>query len=750
MPLSRYKPEWSGSATIGPAGAFEAGSYQSFELVYTAGKFGIDDQGGIAVVMRFASDQARLQFDDPLGPSYCTAEASNGAVLALDYDGRNGIRPWFKRLRVRVVKHFMAEGDTITIRIGDTRFGSPGIRMQTFCEPTYEFKVLADPIATTDFVELPDQPTIAIVPGKPERWKAVLPTLAPVGSSFRLCLKAEDIWGNPSDQIEDTVRLESERPVAGLPESVTFKRGERAKVIDNLSVAEECDLTIRVRSASGAVLAESNPCRISDAYPYRQFWSDLHGQSEETIGTNSARDYLEFGRDLSFLDIAGHQGNDFQVTDAFWAELNALTAELDQPGRFVCLPGYEWSGNTNLGGDHNVWYRTEGRPIFRSSRALIEDTSRPEGDAFSLPELFEKLQGEDALVVAHCGGRYADVTLAHDGALEPSVEVHSSWGTFPWIVDDALKMNYRIGIVAASDGHKGRLGAEYPGASLFGCYGGYTCHLMSELTRDALFESFRRRNHYATTGARLFLETAVEMRSGGRIYERNPDLGPAESWEAQRALMGDIVEVADDEARFTLDLSSASPVERIELRDGLETLETIRPYAPRDLGARIRVIWEGAEYRGRGRMVTWDGHLYLHGNRIRQARPINFWNADRQLEARADTGLAWQAVTTGSFGGVDLWLEKTDAGRIEIETPQGRFEMLLEDIGFQDTVFECGGLGKRLRLFRLPERLTAKTLRWSRSLPVRPSGAGDTRPYVCVTLEDGNQAWSSPIYLFRG
>lgn len=750
MPLSTHKPEWAGSATISPSGAFEAGSYQSFELVYTAGKYGIDDQGGIALVMRTAADQSTLQINDPAGASYCTAEASNGAVLALDYDNRNGIRPWFKRLRVRVVRHFLSEGDTITIRIGDTRFGGPGIRMQTFCEPTYEFKVLADPIATTDFVELPVQPTLAIVPGQPERWKAVLPTLVPIGGKFRLCLKAEDIWGNPSDQIDETVRLDTERPVDGLPETVTFKPGDRAQIVEGLSVAAECDVSIRVLSAAGALLATSNPCRVSDAYPYRQFWSDLHGQSEETVGTNSAREYFDFARDLAFLDIAGHQGNDFQITDAFWQELNGLTAEFDQPGQFVCLPGYEWSGNTNLGGDHNVWYRTEGRPIFRSSRALIGDSSKPETDAHTLGELFEKLQGENALVVAHCGGRYADVSLAHDGALEPSVEIHSSWGTFQWIVEDALKLNYRVGIVAASDGHKGRLGAEYPGASKFGCYGGYTCHLMPELTRDALFESFRRRNHFATTGTRVFLEAAVEIPSGGKIHKRNPDMGPTETWDAQKALMGDIVAVSDDEVTFTLDLASESPVERVELRDGLDSVEILRPYAKRDLGARIRIVWEGAEYRGRGRMVSWDGSLYVHGNRIRQAKPINFWNADNRLETRGDAGLAWKAVTTGSFGGLDLWLEDANAGRVEIETPQGRFEVLLEDIGLEDMAFNCGGLGKALRVYRLPERLTGKTLKWSRKMAVRGAGQGDTRPYVCVTFEDGHQAWSSPVYMFRG
>ena len=33
-----------------------------------------------------------------------------------------------------------------------------------------------------------------------------------------------------------------------------------------------------------------------------------------------------------------------------------------------------------------------------------------------------------------------------------------------------------------------------------------------------------------------------------------------------------------------------------------------------DLGRRIRVIWEGSEYRGRGRETVWDGHAELSDN----------------------------------------------------------------------------------------------------------------------------------------
>ena len=152
MALSTYLPEKMGSATVHPVGRFEAGSFQEFTVTYTAGYFGIDDTGSIKVVHRFASDMGRPQFDYPERPNYTTVEASNGAVLQVEYDMKRNIRPWDKTLYIKVVRGFLREGDQIIIRFGDRRQGSPGIRVQTFCEHTFEFRVLVDAIATYQYV----------------------------------------------------------------------------------------------------------------------------------------------------------------------------------------------------------------------------------------------------------------------------------------------------------------------------------------------------------------------------------------------------------------------------------------------------------------------------------------------------------------------------------------------------------------------------------------------------------------------
>ncbi len=727
MPYNDYRPDLMGSAVIEPQGRFKAGSWQSFTLVYTAGKFGIDDQGGLKIGFRGHFDGSALQTDDPTAAGYTTIEASNGVPLSAVYETRRNIRPWNKSLYVRCLR-FLKEGDTLTIRFGDTREGSPGTRMQTFCESAFTFQVTVDPFATHDFISLPEDshPTIAIVPGPPVNWKAVIPTLRRPCEEFRLSVKAEDAWGNPSDQIDRIVRIRPSAKINGLPETLNFAPGDFTQVIDGLSVDQPGTVRIDILDDAGDVLAATNPLVIRDM-PYAHFWSDMHGQSRETIGINTAQEYFDFARNKAFVDICGHQGNDFQITDAFWSHLNELTAAFNEPGRFVTLPGYEWSGNTGLGGDHNVWYRKEGRPIYRSCRALVGDRTHSDNDAHSAADLIEKLKDEDALVVAHVGGRYADIKYAHDAKLEPSVEIHSAWGTFDWIVRDAFEAGYRVGIVASSDGHKGRPGASYPGDSAFGSYGGLTCHLLDSLDRDAVFTEFRQRHHYATTGIRMFLNVTA-------------------TFADDACMMGDEIQVPDEQVSLNIEAEGSAPLERIDIFDGLDLLRTIRPW---DLSAgpdRLRITCAGQHYRGRGRLVKWTGKATLDAGRIERLGAVNFWNPNRQPTLTDARTIDWQTVTTGGSSSVDLWLDKDAwSGGAAIETSEKAVNVSLADLTADGETHACGGMDIRLMVSRLPSRMTEMHYLETHDIPLHPDR--EARLYVRVTQEDGHQAWSSPIYI---
>jgi hypothetical protein len=199
--------------------------------------------------------------------------------------------------------------------------------------------------------------------------------------------------------------------------------------------------------------------------------------------------------------------------------------------------------------------------------------------------------------------------------------------------------------------------------------------------------------------------------------------------------------------RIRVGIESPSPIERVDLRCGARTLETIRPYDSEALGRRVRVVWEGAEYRGRGRMTTWDGTLRVTGNELESFTPINFWHLDKKLERRGTDTLAWESVTTGNFAGADMLLRDAASGRIDIDTPHAKASIAVAEIGLDDTVIEAGGLARRVRAFRLPDQNPERAMRIEREVEVL--AAGDSPIYVRVTLENGHQAWSSPIYLFR-
>ncbi|MEM8812705.1 MAG: DUF3604 domain-containing protein [Pseudomonadota bacterium] len=738
-------PALFGSATLSPLEPVEVRSHQTFTLTYTVGTLGLDDTGGIRIAFRLISDAGKPQMSDPSAANYVTATCSGSGRISLICDN-GGQRPWNRVLTAQLNGGYLNQGDTITIVLGDTDQGSPGMLMQTFREDGYEFRVMTDVQATGNFLPLQEQFWVPVVAGPSEIWKAVVPTLRRPGEPFSFGLKAEDIWGNPTEKVGGRIRLAPSTPIENLPMEFDYAPVDRTMVFEDLRVQSEGTVRIRV-FVDDVERAEAGPL-IVRAGDRAGFWGDLHGQTGETVGVNSIQSYFDFARNKAFLDVSSHQGNDFQITSAFWSLLNEQTAVYDEPGRFVCLPGYEWSGNTAVGGDHNVFFRTEGRPIRRCSHALLEDRSELDTDANTLTDLYACLHDEDCVLYAHVGGRYANIHYDHDARLETAVEMHSAWGTFEWILTDGFPLGRRVGVVCNSDGHKGRPGASYPGSSTFGAYGGLTCFLTDSLDRDAIFEAMRRRHHYGTTGCRMHMDVTARIPGGGTLFERNPDAVPDTPTHAvDRAMMGDIVRTEADAVDLDVVVAAHAGIERIDIRNGDRIIETQRPFNNGDLGNRIRVLWSGAEYRGRGRNTTWRGRARFHGASIERFDRINLWNPERFFEQRGSDTIVFDTITTGNFMGFDVWIAEGEKDtRLTIETNHGVLDVALSEIGLDTTTLEAGGLARQLTVSRLPKARLGREMTFTTRVPIGRSG--DNPLWVRVTTEDGYQAWSSPIYLF--
>jgi hypothetical protein len=557
---------------------------------------------------------------------------------------------------------------------------------------------------------------------------AIAPTTVRAGEPFDALVKAEDLWGNPCERFDGEVRLEAVgAPIEGLPRVTRWKSGDLA--VTRLAGLRLGAGEARVRVSHGGLSVESNVIRTLAPGDVKTFWGDLHGQTRATVGTGTIEEYFAFGRDIALLDAMCHQANDFQVTEDEWQRLQHQIQRFHADGRCVIFVGYEWSGMTPGGGDRNVMFRSETASLHRSSHAEVDDMADAATDCFPVTDLFKQLAGrDDVLLIPHIGGRYADIVGFHDPKLEPVVEIYSDWGRFEWLLEDALRAGYKVGVVANSDGHKGRPGASHPGASTFGAYGGLTCVLAESLTREAVFEAIRARRCYGVSAAqRIDVDLAVNGLSMG----------------AEGRAAGPV--------RITGRVAGTGPIERIDVLRGLTILATVTPYTTASFEGsnRYRVAWAGSRVRGRDRLTRWDGALELSAGRIVAAEPFAMENPEKGITRRTEHRVEWISNTTGDDDGVDLTLDAPPDAVLRLRTPVIDLDVPLADLADGVTrVFPAGGVDLRAFMRRLPERDFARELRFDVTDPDPPAGACSAY-WIRVTQEDGAQAWTSPVYLTR-
>ena len=730
MPINT-DPRHVGRASITPAEPVVAGQLGSWTITYEVGAYGYDEFARLKIASRFASDWGSPQFTDPAGANYVTVRLESRSpttIAVLSWEPRGYIRPWFKCLVVSIRDGSLYPGDKIHVTIGDRSGGGPGSRAQTFREKGCEFRLLVDPFGTELYSVLEPSPQLDIVGGGIHRLVVIAPTTVRPGEPFEALVKAEDVWGNPCERFAGEVNLTVKgAPLVGLPSETTFRRGEFAvATLSGLRIASAAAES-RITAAYGWYRAESNVIRALNPGEAKTWWGDLHGQTRATVGTGTIEEYFAFGREIALLDMMCHQANDFQVTDDEWMRLRREIDRFHEDGRCVIFVGYEWSGMTPGGGDRNVMFRGDIAALHRSSHAEVDDMRDAATDCFPVTELFTQFAGrDDVLLIPHIGGRYADIVGFHDPALEPVVEIYSDWGRFEWLLEDAIKQGYKVGVVANSDGHKGRPGASHPGASTFGAYGGLTCVLADSLTREAVFEAIKARRCYGVTAAqRIHVELAVNglpMGAAGRT--------------------DGIVKVSGRAV-------GTGPIERIDVFRGLDHIRMVSPYTPESFegSQRYRIAWAGSRVRGRDRLTTWDGHVELSAGRFLDAATFAMENPEKGIRERSARRVSWVSNTTGDDDGLDVTIDAPADAVLRFHSPVIRLQMKLSELSDGHTLtFPAGGVDLRVFVRRLPTRGHASELKFEHTDPSPMRGR--CHPYwIRVTQEDGAQAWTSPVYL---
>ncbi len=207
-----------------------------------------------------------------------------------------------------------------------------------------------DCCGTRQYLPIPQDPSVRVVSGPAVKLVLTAPSWAVVGEPFRAHVRAEDMWGNPAAGYRGAVTVSG---ASGSPKTCRFAaRDNGARWLNSVRLNESGVYRLEAHDEQCGLTATSNPIVCQTTSPaLKPFWGDLHGQSEEALGLNSAFDYFRFARDVAAVDLSVNQGNDFDIDAEGWKQIKAATRKFNEPGRFAAFLGYEWSGNISGGGD---------------------------------------------------------------------------------------------------------------------------------------------------------------------------------------------------------------------------------------------------------------------------------------------------------------------------------------------------------------------------------------------------------------
>lgn len=706
-----------GDVRLDPTDDVVVGTYGTWTVTYTVGNLGMDDGSTLRIASNMSSDWGPPQFDDPTADNYCTVETSGDASVSGSFDRRGYTRPWRDTVLVEVYDGALAPDETITVTLGDRREGSMGLQVQSYPEAEFELIGLVEPFETGEYVRLPTTLSFEIVPGAPESVAAIADSEVTAGEEATISVRLQDYWGNVATEYDDTLELDAPDTSVHVPDTVELKNGTAHTTarLDDPGI-----FRIPVRATENELETETNPVRCTgDANEETTYWGDIHGQSEETVGTNPIDEYFAYARNCAFIDFASHAGNDFQISDEFWETVRETVREFNDPGEFVTFLCYEWSANTPNGGDHNVYFRGDEPSIHRSSDWQVADGPERSNGTYPVEQLYEQYRGrDDVIIVPHQGGRPATLD-AIDPDLTPFVEILSVWGIFEWFGQEALERGYPVGFVAGSDDHTGRLGASYPAVTdwSFPIKGGLMAAKASDLTRDSLWTAFRERRCYGTTGARILLDVEVD---GHGIGEAVTVGGPP---------------------RIDVAVSGTAPIYRIDLFRGSERIDRQRF----DEGAKfVEFVWSGARSKTRSKVQDWSGGLGIDRGAIETVEPFGFDHPDDGIEERTTTSVKWSGSTAGNYQGVRLRVAGPPETTISFNTEPVSTTAQLGEIENRCLALDAG-VEQKLSIRRVGDCTVSDV---ETTFEDGERHGDEVSPYyVRVTQIDGEMAWSSPVFV---
>lgn len=260
------------------------------------------------------------------------------------------------------------------------------------------------------------------------------------------------------------------------------------------------------------------------------YFGDIQQHSAHSDGIGTADEaYLRarYRYDDDFVALTDHESFIGKRTGpGEWEFLQDVADRHDAHGEFATLLAYEWTGARYPGPGHKCVYVPErGLPLL--SRDVL-----PKG-----PALVAALREQNGLASPHHIGWTGCDEEAHDETVTPVWEICSCHGCYEHadhplgqrgehvdqLVDVMLAKGHRFGFTASSDSH-GLLYHHGEARKRDPYRTGLTAVQATSLDRAAILEALATRRCYATSGAKIALDVAVDGAPMGSFLETRAPL----------------------------------------------------------------------------------------------------------------------------------------------------------------------------------------------------------------------------------
>ncbi|GAB4116488.1 MAG: DUF3604 domain-containing protein [Candidatus Caldatribacteriota bacterium] len=524
-----------GKATIKPDRPVRVSSRHSIVLIYYPGAKGIKQGSSVRITIPhpFPTPQIYEFYKD----NFVTVSSSREDVvltlhiemnifcayrLELSHSGAFG-----KSIFVHLKKGDLQEGDFIKLIYGDVSYygketWGPKPPKMPELSGKYEFTIAVDPDAQkkaslTGYAIMRNSPCLEVLPQKKDKIYFIAPSLKEKKQrNFVFNILYLDHFNNPIGKKLTKLKVKLNDKVNNNRYSFAnfnIKFNSINKYFFNGSL--ECYFKKKM------VKSITNPVKVGKYLDrYQLFWGDLHAHTAYSDGMGTPEESLIYARDIAGLDFAAITDHDDigpYLSPEEWENTKEYINYFYQPGEFITFLGYEYRSNVDM----NIYYPS------KEGKVLCGKDEKYQNPA-SLNQEIKKLGG---MIIPHM--HFGADWRGYDNKLYRVMEIYSQHGSAEYIncprqipylsgqlqkgneknknatFQEILASGIKLGVTGGSDSHSGRPGFSNWTRVCRTYQGGLTAVFALEKTRKEIWNAIYRRQCYATTGARIYMEFCI-------------------------------------------------------------------------------------------------------------------------------------------------------------------------------------------------------------------------------------------------